>query len=148
MEEHLNISVVIITRNRAEWLRDALNSVVRQSRRPDEVVVVDNASEDYTKDVVATFVDRLNIKYVYESVRGIPSARNAGVRNATGDIIAFIDDDCVADEDWLKYMEIPFIRDPNVGVVGGELSYHKVGDGKVEAFYIENMSPKPGNRPD
>lgn len=139
MEGRLSISVVIITLNRAEWLKDALTSLTRQSRQPDEVVVVDNGSKDRTREVVLGFSDRLNIKYVYETVRGIPRARNAGIRNATGDIIASIDDDCVADDDWLKNIEIPFIKDPHIGVVGGEVSYFKVGDGSVEAFYINNM---------
>jgi glucosyl-dolichyl phosphate glucuronosyltransferase len=140
MEGRLSISVVIITLNRAEWLKDALGSLARQIRQPDEVVVVDNGSKDHTKDVILSFSDRLNIKYVHEPIRGIPHARNAAIRNATGDIIAAIDDDCVADDEWLKNIEIPFIRDPNIGVVGGEVSYFKIGDGSVEAFYINNMS--------
>jgi glycosyltransferase involved in cell wall biosynthesis len=103
------------------------------------VIVVDNASADHTKEVALSFSNSLNIKYVYEAERGIPYARNAGIRNATGDIVAFMDDDGVADEDWLKYIEIPFIRDPNVGVVGGEVSFFKIGSGSVEEFYIRNM---------
>jgi glycosyltransferase involved in cell wall biosynthesis len=140
MENGLSISVVVITRNRAKWLSEALDSLARQSRRPDEVIVVDNASEDNTRDVVQTFGDGLDLTYVYEPVLGIPRARNAGVENAKGDIIAFIDDDCVADGDWLKYIEIPFIKDPNVGVVGGEVTFDRVGFGNVEEFYIENMN--------
>ncbi len=139
MADRLSISVVIITRNRAEWLKDVLTSLTRQSRQPDEVIVVDNDSQDNTREVILGFSDRLNIKYVYEAERGIPHARNAGIRNATGDIIASIDDDCVADEHWLKYIEIPFIRDPNIGVVGGEVSYFRIGDGSLEAFYMKNM---------
>lgn len=142
MEGRLSISVVIITLNRAKWLKDALTSLTRQSRQPDEVVVVDNGSKDHTREVVSGFSDRLNVKYVYETVRGIPHARNAGIRNATGDVIASIDDDCVADDDWLKKIEIPFIKDPHIGVVGGEVSYFKVGDGSVEAFYINNMGSR------
>lgn len=139
MESSLSISVIIITRNRAESLMDALTSLTKQSRQPDEVIVVDNGAKDHTKEVALSFNDRLNIKYIYEAVRGIPHARNAGVRNATSDIIAYIDDDCVADENWLKYIEIPFIRDPNVGVVGGEVSYFRIGEGGIEAFYMKNM---------
>ncbi len=140
MEGSLSISVIIITLNRAEWLKDALTSLIKQSRQPDEVIVVDNGSKDHTKEVVLGFSDRLHLKYIYEAVRGIPHARNAGARNATGDIIAFTDDDSVADENWLKYIEIPFIKDPNVGAVGGEKTYFKVGEGYIEAFYIKNMS--------
>jgi glycosyltransferase involved in cell wall biosynthesis len=139
MVNRLSLSVVIATRNRAESLRDTLSSLTEQSRQPDEVVVIDNASEDFTKKVVISFGNQLKIKYIYEPIRGIPYARNAGVRNSSGDIIAFIDDDCIADKDWLKNLEIPFIKDPNIGVVGGDLSYFKVGDGRVEDFYIKNM---------
>ena len=139
MDSNLSISVIIVTRNRAEWLKDAISSLVKQSRQPDEVIILDNASEDHTREVALSFSDRLNIKYVYEPTRGIPYARNAGIQHATGDIIASIDDDCVADENWLKYIEIPFIRDPNVGVVGGEVSYFTIGEGSVESFYMKNM---------
>ena len=139
MANDLTISVVIITRNRAEWLRSALESLTRQSRQADEVVVVDNNSQDNTREIIYSFDDRLNIKYVYEPTLGIPYARNSGIRNASGDIIASIDDDCEADEDWLKYIELPFIRDPDIGAVGGEINYARVGDGNVEEFYIQNM---------
>jgi glycosyltransferase involved in cell wall biosynthesis len=140
MVSKFNVSVVIATRNRAESLRDTLASLTRQSRRPDEVVVVDNASSDHTRDIALKFVDSLNLKYVYEAKRGIPYARNAGIQNAGGDIIAFIDDDCVADENWLKNLEIPFVKDPHIGVVGGEISYYRIGDDLLEAFYIQNMT--------
>ncbi len=142
MEKKLSISAAVITFNRAEWLKDALSSLTRQTRQPDEVVVVDNGSKDHTKDVVLSFSDRLNIKYVYEPVRGIPHARNTAIKNATGDIVASIDDDCVADENWLKQMEIPFIKDPHIGVVGGNVTYFRVGEGSVEEFYIKNMSSR------
>jgi len=137
--EKLSISVIIVTRNRAGSLKDTLASLSSQSRQPEEVVVVDNASEDNTRETVLGFKDRLKIKYVYEARRGIPYARNAGLLSATGDIIAFLDDDCVASDEWLKYIEIPFIRDPNIGVVGGEVSYFRIGDGNLEAFYMRNM---------
>ncbi len=139
MESSLSISVIIITRNRAESLNETLISLTKQSRQPDEVIVVANDSKDNTREVALSFNDRLNIKCIYETIRGIPHARNAGIENATGDIIVYIDDDCVADQDWLKRIEIPFIRDPNIGVVGGEVSYFKIGEGSIEAFYMKHM---------
>lgn len=135
----MSISVIVITLNRAESLQEALRSLIRQERQPDEVIVVDNGSTDNTKEVVLNFKDKLNIKYVYEVQSGIPYARNAGIRNATKDIIAFIDDDCVADRNWLKYLEIPFIKDPHIGVVGGEVSYLKAEQSIVDEFYSKNM---------
>jgi glycosyltransferase involved in cell wall biosynthesis len=139
MKNSLSISVVVITLNRAESLKETLDSLIRQTRQPDEVVVVDNGSTDNTKEVVLSFKDRLNITYVYEGQRGIPYARNAGVKHTAKDIIAFIDDDCVADRNWLKYLEIPFIKDPHIGVVGGEVSYYNAGQGVIDEFYSKNM---------
>ena len=135
----LTISVIIITRNRAKSLKDTLASLAIQTRFPDEVVVVDNASTDTTREVVASFSKQLNIKYVYEPQKGIPYARNAALRNATGNIIASLDDDCIADQDWLSNLEIPFIRDPGIGAVGGEVSFIKMGNSELENFYIKNM---------
>ena len=135
----MSISVIVVTLNRAESLREALRSLIRQERPPDEVIVVDNGSTDNTKEAVLNFKDKLNIKYVYEAQSGIPYARNAGIRSATKDIIAFIDDDCVADRNWLKYLEIPFIKDPHIGVVGGEVSYLKAEQSIVDEFYSKNM---------
>lgn len=140
MGSDLSVSVAIATRNRADSLKDTLTSLTTQSRIPDEVIVVDNGSSDHTKEIVMGFKDRLNIRYIHEAVKGIPNARNAGINAASGDIVAFIDDDCVAEDDWLKNLEIPFIRDPNIGVVGGEITYLKIGDSNLEAFYIENMT--------
>jgi len=139
MGDSLSISVIIVTLNRAESLKDTLTSLVKQSRQPDEVIVVDNGSRDNTREVTLSFSERLNIRYIYEGQRGIPYARNAGIRNATKDVIAFIDDDCVADKNWLKYLEIPFIKDPYIGVVGGEVSHLKAGRGIVDEFYGKNM---------
>lgn len=123
-------------------MKDTIISIAQQTLQPDEVIVVDNDSNDNTKDVVLSFAGLLNIKYIFEPVRGIPYARNTGIKNASGDIIAFIDDDCVADENWLKFIEAAFTRDPNIGAVGGELSYLKLGNGYVENFYARNMVPR------
>jgi glycosyltransferase involved in cell wall biosynthesis len=135
----VSISVIIVTLNRAESLKETLTSLVKQVRQPDEVIVVDNGSQDNTKEITLSFSNRLNIRYTYEGQRGIPYARNTGIRSATKDIIAFIDDDCVADKNWLKYLEIPFIKDPFIGVVGGEVSHLKAGQGIVDEFYSRNM---------
>ena len=143
MKDNLSISVIIVTFNRADSLEETLASLVKQVRQPDEVVVVDNRSTDNTKEMALSFTDRLNIKYVYEGQRGIPYARNAGVRSATKDIVAFIDDDCIAHRNWLKHLEIPFIKDPHIGVVGGEVCHFKTGEGIVDEFFTRNMPEIP-----
>ena len=52
-----------------------------------------------------------------------------------------IDDDCVADKGWLKHLAAPFMRDPNIGAVGGEVAYLQSNRGIVDRFYQENMPP-------
>ncbi len=131
----LKASVVIATRNRCNLLRDTLQSLTRQTRPPDEIIVVDNGSTDETRAVCEEFMNTLPLVYVFEPNPGIPKARNAGIRKATGDIICFIDDDCTADERWLEYMEDPFLRDPNIACVGGNILHADADKSMIAKLY-------------
>ena len=114
----MKISVLITTRNRAEILKQCLKSLERQSRKPNEVVVVDNASWDNTREIVESF-KKFKVRYFFEKNIGIAYGRNRGLKEAKGDIFAFIDDDCVASKSWLKEIEKTFLGDKNiVGIVG------------------------------
>lgn len=132
----LKISVIIVTYNRAQMLKEALESLTTQSRLPDEVLVVDNNSSDQTKSVAESFSGRLNINYIFEPVQGTSTARNTGIGHARGNLIIFFDDDCIAERDWLHYMEIPFIRDPAIGMVGGQIQDCRVKGTLVEDYCI------------
>ena len=132
----LKVTVVIVTYNRAEMLKEALESLTTQSRLPDEVLVVDNNSSDRTKAVAESFKGRLNMSYVFEPVQGTSTARNTGIKHAQGDIIAYLDDDCIAEKDWLHYIEIPFLEDPAIGMVGGQIADCRVEGTLVEDYCI------------
>ena len=138
-EQNFSISVVVITFNRCESLRETLESLTMQTRLPNEVVVVDNNSKDKTLDVTLSFRDKLPVKYIMESKRGIPFARNTGIKNCKGDIIAFIDDDCMAIPQWLELIEKHFIRDPYIGIVGGETIFFESKDNLIGKFFREHM---------
>lgn len=115
----MNISVIIITRNRAVLLDRCLASIVHQITPPQEVVIVDNNSIDQTMSVVAKYKKLLPIKSFRETRIGIPYARNAGIILAKGDIVAFLDDDCTANAMWLSSIKKFFIQHPKaVGVIG------------------------------
>ncbi len=135
----LTISVVIPTRNRAPMLRRALQSLAAQQRLPDQVVVIDNASTDETPSVARSFADALPLDVVREETVGIPQARNAGVARCTGDIVAFLDDDCEALPDWLAALEAPFLKDPQVGGVGGVLTPFEGHRGLISRFFDERL---------
>ena len=91
------VSTVIPTRNRSRLLRRAIESVLSQSYRALEIVVVDDASTDHTKAVVAALHDG-RVQYICQPARrGGAAARNAGIGAAHGEFIAFLDDD----DEWL-----------------------------------------------
>jgi glycosyltransferase involved in cell wall biosynthesis len=103
------ISIVLCTFNRAEMLSNALQSLNELQTHNDfeyEIVVVDNASNDATPQVVETFRQQANctVRYAHESRKGIAFARNCGLLNATGEWIAFFDDDQLADSQWLWHL--------------------------------------------
>ncbi|MDD5111695.1 MAG: glycosyltransferase [Candidatus Altiarchaeota archaeon] len=101
----IEISVVVPTRNRRGLLERCLSSLSKQAFRKDkfEVIVADNGSADGTADMVKELAGKTGyvIKYVNEPARGASKARNAGIQAASGQFIAFIDDDAYADENWL-----------------------------------------------
>jgi len=87
------VSVVIPTCNRAALVRRAIESVMRQSYTNLEIIVVDDASSDGTGEMVRSLADP-RIRYLrHEERRGGSAARNTGIRAATGEFIAFLDDD-------------------------------------------------------
>ena len=71
--------------------------------------------------MAGSFATRLNLTVVREERIGIPFARNTALKYCTGDIVAVMDDDCVAWPRWLKELEIPFLKDPYIGAVGGSV---------------------------
>ncbi len=88
----LTVSVLMSTFNRADLLPEALDSLLNQTRPPDEIVVVDDGSTDNTPEVLARYPMVTVIRQVNQ---GLPVGRNVGMRAATGDLIAFLDSDDV-----------------------------------------------------
>src|SRR5215211_4680469 len=84
------VSVVIATWNRSNYLRLAIESVLRQSFRSFEVLVVDDGSTDDTAEVVRAF--GAPVRLIQQRNQGRSTARNAGIREARGDLIALLDD--------------------------------------------------------
>lgn len=91
----MNISVIIPAYNRAHTLARALDSVFTQSLPPDEVIVVDDGSTDNTADLLAGQYPQVRV--LRQSNQGVSAARNAGIRAAHGEWIAFLD----SDDSWL-----------------------------------------------
>jgi glycosyltransferase involved in cell wall biosynthesis len=95
--------VIVCTRNRADLLRLALQSLAAQSAPPEsfEVLVVDNGSTDHTSAVVDGCRALLDLRCVREDRTGLSYARNRGYAEAMGAYVAFLDDDAKARQDWV-----------------------------------------------
>jgi glycosyltransferase involved in cell wall biosynthesis len=86
-------SVVIPTHNRSAWLRQSLRSVLGQKNVDLQVIVVDDGSTDDTNDILTALDDPRIVLLRHDRPRGVSAARNHGAEEATGDWVAFIDDD-------------------------------------------------------
>lgn len=90
-----SVSVVIPAYNIAEYIGRAIESVLAQTRRADEIIVVDDGSTDGTAEVIKRYLPQ--VKYIYQENRGLAGARNTGIRESTSTWVAFLD----GDDEWL-----------------------------------------------
>lgn len=110
--------MVVPARNGEDSIGDCLRSLTALEYPADlhELIVVDNASSDRTAEIAG----ELGAGVVTEPRLGVSNARNRGVAEGRGEVVAFIDDDCVAEPNWLDRLVEP-LADPEVGAVAGEM---------------------------
>lgn len=119
----MKLSVILCTYNRCESLAKAVESVA-QSSLPEsidwEVLVIDNNSNDATRQVVDSFISKYprRFRYVFEPKPGKSNALNTGIQEAKGDILAFTDDDVTVPVDWLYRLIAPLSNPDWIGVGG------------------------------
>ncbi|MEV7371295.1 glycosyltransferase [Streptomyces sp. NPDC090301] len=120
-------SVVVATRERPESLARALDSLLAQDHPDFELVVVDNAPRTSgTYDLVTgKYADR--VRYVREDAPGLATAHNTGLAAAEGAVVAFTDDDVIADPRWLSSLTAPFADDPGLGCATGLILPARLG---------------------
>lgn len=121
----MSISIIICTKNNAGSLEKTLRSLqhVCSSKHGDtkmELLVVDNGSSDHTREVVLnSSLPRFAIRYLRQDTGGQSAARNAGLREAQGDIIVFTDDDVCPPPTWLDAVTVPIYNGDADIVAGG-----------------------------
>jgi glycogen(starch) synthase len=112
----MRVSVIINTYNRARHLEQALRSLEFQTYEDFEVVAVEGPSTDETDRVIAGYGNRIKSVAIPDAILGL--SRNREIACAAGDIVAFMDDDAVADPQWLSELVSAF-EDARVGAAGG-----------------------------
>ncbi|MEV0197106.1 glycosyltransferase family 2 protein [Nonomuraea sp. NPDC050691] len=128
------VSLVIPCYNAARTLRLCLESVTTQTRRPDEIVVVDDASGDDSTAIAAEFGCRV---IRLPENRGVSAARNAGVANTTGEVVFFLDSDVALQPDAVANAVDILDRHPEYGCVYGMYEPEPlIDDGPVEWYRI------------
>lgn len=118
------VSIVVCTYKRPKYLKDVLMSLASQSYPLSryEILVVDNGCDDEIKSIVADRSAGAEVVYVSEPRVGLAWARNTGARHASGEYVAFIDDDATASSFWLSGLSGAFARGgPLLGAVGGPI---------------------------
>ncbi len=128
------ISVVVCTRDRARQLAACLHHLERARTacsHESEIVVVDNGSRDDTRDVVSAHAESLSIRCVFEAHPGLSMARNRGIAAARGALVAFTDDDCNVDRNWMQAIVDAFASRPKLSILGGMVAHAGGGDKAV-----------------
>ena len=115
------LSVIVCAHNEARFLSACLHSLLAQTRVPDEILVVNNASTDETRAVAQQVP---HVRVVDEPRKGLVVARETGRRAATGDLLVYLDADCRAPLTWLERVERRFLDSPDLLALSGPYRYY------------------------
>tara|TARA_Y100000385_G_scaffold124527_1_gene129440 strand:- start:9260 stop:10195 length:936 start_codon:yes stop_codon:yes gene_type:complete len=128
------ISAIISTYNRERFLPKLFESIQTQSldNSQFEIIIVDNNSPGNTKDLTSEFKksSTFTVKYFLELQQGLSYARNRGIKEAKGDVIIFVDDDAILDENYFEKLDYYFITEKETMAIGSKI-------------FLKYESPKP-----
>jgi glycosyltransferase involved in cell wall biosynthesis len=113
------VSVIIPVYNGEKMLRKCLGSVLEQTYKDYEVIVVDNNSTDKTKQIISSFQNSCDkIRYVFAARRSVGQARNKGIEASVGDIFVFTYADCICPHQWIEQITFPIRVEGEDAVIG------------------------------
>lgn len=117
--EKLKVSVCAVVLNEEKTIQALLDSLLNQTKKPDEIILIDGGSKDKTVKIIKSFQKKYPFIKLFVKKTSIPQARNLAVKKAKGEIILFIDAGCKAKKDWLEKMLNCFQKDKNAMIVAG-----------------------------
>jgi glycosyltransferase involved in cell wall biosynthesis len=115
LSHYPKVSVVVASYNGGRTLKSCLDSLVRLNYPNYEVILVDDDSTDASAEIAALYK---TVRYIHQTNHGLSVARNTGITAAQGEIVAFTDSDCRADEDWLYYLVGDLLASRFTGIGG------------------------------
>lgn len=127
-------SIVIPAYNAEKHLQACLDALLQQTIHPEEIIVVDDGSTDSTRTIAESFS---LVTLLTQKNQGPAKARNAGAKKARGDVVLFIDSDCIAEKNWLEEMLKPFEDENVVGVQGAYKTKQKSLSARFDQLDIE-----------
>ena len=112
------ITVVIPTLNRPRDLEKAIKSILIQTKPPNELIIIDQSSDNKSKSLVKTLLKEksyIHLKYILNpSIKGLVDAKRVSLKFASGNLIFFLEDDIVLEADYIKQIELGFISNLNM----------------------------------
>ncbi len=117
----MRISVIVCAHNEAQYLAACLHSLLAQTRAPDEILVINNASTDSTRSVAEAIA---SVRVVDEPRKGLVVARETGRVMAAGEVLVYVDADCRAPLMWLARIEERFAADPRLIALSGPYRFY------------------------
>jgi glycosyltransferase involved in cell wall biosynthesis len=143
LSEKIPVSIVIPTYNRITKLFRLLKSLNHLNPMPDEVIIIDDHSNDQTPELLKRWKDienRFSKKIVLKSEnKGPADSRNIGIKNARNDLVAFADDDVIVAKDWIKYITHR-LRNSESKLVGVGGIVKSVNNDIISQYFVENKT--------
>jgi glycosyltransferase involved in cell wall biosynthesis len=131
----MKISIITPTYNSAKTISRTIDSIIDQNYLDLEYIIIDGLSTDNTKDILSTYQNKINIKFVSEKDNGIFDAMNKGIKMTTGEIIGVLNsDDFYCDGSVLSIVAQSF-KDQNIDAVYGDISYFSDDINKVVRYW-------------
>lgn len=115
----MQVSLIATVLNEGESIRRLMDSIITQTRQPDEIVICDGGSTDHTVDVIRSYADRLPLRVITQPGANISEGRNTAIANASHGIIAVTDAGVRLDPNWLEKLVAPLEADPSAQVSAG-----------------------------
>lgn len=127
------VSVIIPTYNYANFLPTAIESVLNQTYKNFEIIIIDDGSADNTKQVCKEYG---LVKYFYQKNKGLAAARNAGIQKSTGDYLVFLDADDWLEKDALEQNFSVIRNKPDVAFVSGNYYFLRAETNELDAVSV------------